>query len=319
MKRILVTAGGTAIAWHIANIAEQYFSNGEIELFICDTNKPKLVPASTKAKKTFMVPPSSTPEYSEILGRIVHDNNIDHIIPLLPQESFLFASDSEFVKKHKVTSSAPATNTSLLLTDKSNLYKTLTDLSIPTPRLLSIDKIDKQAMYIIKPKLGFGSVGIRTVSGSYIADNSDEFQSDDIVIQEYCHNDDYDEATVEIYNGSEGLSIFARRRIATKAGVCVKMEPINEKIFYPYISDLVKNIECPKAFNVQFLLDNGQWKLFDCNLRLGAGTALSTSIGFQLTRSLLAEIVGAKVDKAWFDYDKSVKTVLRVYQEIVIK
>ena len=98
-----------------------------------------------------------------------------------------------------------------------------------------------------------------------------------------------------------------------------KRNPINEKIFYPYISDLVKNIECPKAFNVQFLLDNGQWKLFDCNLRLGAGTALSTSIGFQLTRSLLAEIVGAKVDKAWFDYDKSVKTVLRVYQEIVIK
>lgn len=139
------------------------------------------------------------------------------------------------------------------------------------------------------------------------------------IIQEYCNGSDYDEVTVEIFNGSVGLRIFARRRIATKAGVCVKMEPVDNTPFMPYIKKLVNNIDCPIAFNVQFLRDAGKWKLFDCNLRLGAGTALSTTIGFELTRAMIAEIVDLPIDDDWFSIDEEVKSVLRVYKEVVVK
>lgn len=318
MKRILITAGGTAIAWHICQIANEFF-NEDVEVQICDINDASLVPASTIAKKTHVVPMSNDQRYLNIVQNIIKKENIDVIVPLLPQEAYLFASDSEFIKENKIVTLAASLKTNELLTDKLNLFNTLTDLNIPTPNIYKLSDISKENKYIIKPRLGFGSVGTKIVSGEILNEESDTLDLENNIIQEYCNGSDYDEVTVEIFNGSVGLRIFARRRIATKAGVCVKMEPVDNTLFMPYIKKLVNNIDCPIAFNVQFLRDAGKWKLFDCNLRLGAGTALSTAIGFELTRAMIAEIVDLPIDDDWFSIDEEVKSVLRVYKEVVVK
>lgn len=318
MKRILITAGGTAIAWHICQIANEFFYE-DVEVQICDINDASLVPASTIAKKTHVVPMSNDQRYLNIVQNIIKKENIDVIVPLLPQEAYLFASDSEFIKENKIVTLAASLKTNELLTDKLNLFNTLTDLNIPTPNIYKLSDISKEKKYIIKPRLGFGSVGTKIVSGEILNEESDALDLENNIIQEYCNGSDYDEVTVEIFNGSVGLRIFARRRIATKAGVCVKMEPVDNTPFMPYIKKLVNNIDCPIAFNVQFLRDAGKWKLFDCNLRLGAGTALSTAIGFQLTRAMIAEIVDFPIDDDWFSIDEEVKSVLRVYKEVVVK
>ena len=318
MKRILITAGGTAIAWHICQIANEFF-NEDVEVQICDINDASLVPASTIAKKTHVVPMSNDQRYLNIVQNIIKKENIDVIVPLLPQEAYLFASDSEFIKENKIVTLAASLKTNKLLTDKLNLFNTLTDLNIPTPNIYKLSDISKENKYIIKPRLGFGSVGTKIVSGEILNEESDTLDLENNIIQEYCNGSGYDEVTVEIFNGSVGLRIFARRRIATKAGVCVKMEPVDNTPFMPYIKKLVNNIDCPIAFNVQFLRDAGKWKLFDCNLRLGAGTALSTAIGFELTRAMIAEIVDLPIDDDWFSIDEEVKSVLRVYKEVVVK
>ena len=107
--------------------------------------------------------------------------------------------------------------------------------------------------------------------------------------------------------------------MATKSGVCVKMIPYNTDVFYPIVERLVLSMDMPIAFNLQFFKTDNVWKLFDCNLRLGAGTALSTAAGFQLTRAFIAELIGEKVLEEWFEVDSKVKSVLRVYEEVVIK
>ncbi len=310
MKKFLVTAGGTATAWHISNVASEYFSDS-IEIQVSDINDPYLVPATVKAKKVHKVPLVVADNYTDTISKIIKENDIDGIIPLIPQEAFLFASDSDFVKEHGIISSAAPLKTTELLADKFYMHETLKSLSIPTPAIYDKSEMTSDGIYLTKPRLGFGSSGVGIVKAS---DNI----PDDCVVQEYCHDDDYDEVTVEVFNGDE-LRIFSRRRIATKAGVCVKMEPVNNDTFYPYIKTLVENVNCPKAFNVQFLYNKGEWKLFDCNLRLGAGTALSSAIGFQLTRAFLASLAGINVDYDWLKVDDSVKSVLRVYQEIVVR
>ncbi len=311
MKRILVTAGGTATAWHISQIAALYYSD-TLEIQLTDSNRPELVPAVTTVSKVHQVPPSSDPAYSAAMAEIIEHERIDCLIPLIPQEAFLFSEDSDFIKQHGIMSTAPARKTVELLADKLNMYHTLTSLHIPTPKVFAQGEASPDHYYLQKPRLGFGSSGQRIIKGC-------EMIPEDCIIQEYCHDQDYDEITVEVYNGSAGLHIFARRRIETKAGVCVKMEPVDPAPFLPFIEILTQSISCPKAFNVQFLYHQGEWKLFDCNLRLGAGTALSTAIGFQLTRALLAETAGLPVSEEWFQIDGSVRTVLRVYQEIAVR
>lgn len=311
MKKILVTAGGTATAWHIAQVAKEHLAD-LVEVQVCDTNEQYLVPVTAMNLKVHKVPPVVAPEYLKCVGKIVEDEKIDCIIPLIPQEAYLFAKDSKFINMHHIKSSVPPLETTKLLTDKLNMYHTLLSLNIPTPKILERDEALDSKKYLVKPRLGFGSSGVKVIMGS-------DYVPEDCIIQEYCHDEDYDEVTVEVYNGENKLHILARRRIATKIGVCVKMEPVDGSIFFPHIKKIVENIVCPKAFNVQFLWHNGVWKLFDCNLRLGAGTALSTAIGFQLTRALLAELIEVDVEENWFKIDESVKAVLRVYQEIVVR
>lgn len=310
MKRILVTAGGTATAWHISNVAKEFFKD-DIEVHVCDTNDSYLVPSVVVAKKVHKVPPVVASDYTDHIKRIVKEEGIDHIVPLIPQEAYLFAKDSDFVKENGITSSAASLKTTDMLADKLNMYKTLCAVGIPTPKVYNLDEIDPNELYLRKPRLGFGSLGVAVIKGA-------ETIPEDSIYQQYCKSDDYDEITVEVCN-TDDLRIFSRRRIATKAGVCVKAEPVDNEVFFPFIKKLVDNVECPAAFNVQFLRHNGEWLMFDCNLRLGAGTGLSTAIGFQLTRAFLADIVGIKAQDSWFDVNKNARSVLRVYQEIVIE
>lgn len=312
MKRILVTAGGTAIAWHICQICNQYFKE-KVEIFICDINEPYLVPASTLAKDTFKVPLASDSSYLADIESIVKNHRIDIIIPLIPNELVRLSSDSDFITSTGLKTAAVSKSTINNLSDKYLMHKTLTNLEICTPKVYLAEETKDDKDYFIKPRFGFGSLNISVLSGKQIKTRD---LSNTYVIQELC--DCGNEVTVEVFNGKT-LKVFARKRVATKSGVCVKMVPVDNLPFIPIVQKLVKNMDMPIAFNLQFLYDKNMWKLFDCNMRLGAGTALSTAVGFQLTRAFLSELINEPVLDEWFNIDKSIKSVLRVYDEVVVR
>jgi len=312
-RRILLTAGGTATTWHFCQIIKAYFDD-VFEIYITDTNEDYLTPSSIYAHKFFQVPPVKSPDYVEVMHRLLQDEKIDIIVPLIDFDLFNFAKDDEFLKRHAITSTAPLLATAETLTGKKAMFNFLSDHCIPTPHLYDLSEIDDKQKYVIKPETGFGSQGVLVLSGREI--RLQHAQQTNLIIQEFC---DSEEITAEVYNG-EILEIFQRRRVATKEGVCVKMIPVH----YPEIDDsirkLVSEIECPTAFCVQFRQNRtGEWCLFDCNLRIGAGTALSSKIGFQLTRAFLTHLAGQKVDTSLFKIDHSIKSVLRVYEEIAIR
>ena len=319
MKTILITAAGTATGWHIGNVAKNFFNN-KVQIVACDTNPVEFVPCRSIVRKTYQVPRSDDPSYVNVISSIVEKEHVDVIIPLIPREAYLFYRGSEFINKYDIFTPIPSLKAVKCLSDKKELFDFLTKEEIPTPKVFEMDDIDKRAKYILKPRLGFGSVGVEICSGAEIRHKLNEtFLDNSCIVQEYCHGDDYEEVTVEIFNTPSRLEIFARKRLDVKSGVCVKMCPVDEKPFIGYIKKIVKDAECPVAFNVQFLRDNGNWKLFDFNLRLPAGTALSSAIGFQLTRALITVAIGEEPVDDLFQVDKTAKGVLRAYKEIVVR
>ena len=320
MKRILITAGGTGIAWHICKVAKEHFLT-EFEIHICDINDPELVPASIYADYVHIVPLSNQKEYIEEIQRIVSQYKIDIIIPLLPEEGEKFAKDSDFVISNSLWTSAPSLNVYKKLTDKKKLYLTLKELGINTPTVFfEKSEINPLGKYIIKPRIGFGSLGVKTIDGQTLLDyNSSLFSDSGIIIQECCSDEDPVEVTVECFNSNGFLKIFARQRISVKSGVCVKTRYVDSEIFMDDIKKLVTTFEMPTAFNAQYMLFKDGWKMFDLNLRLGAGTPLATACGFQLTRAFLSSLLEKNIKEEYFNVDHDIKTVLRVYQEIVIK
>ena len=68
-----------------------------------------------------------------------------------------------------------------------------------------------------------------------------------------------------------------------------------------------------------FMQHRGRWNLIDCNLRIGAGTAMASAAGFQLVRAFWANLCGQPVPDEWLQAAPTVKPVLRVYQEVVVR
>lgn len=312
-KKILLTAGGTATTWHFCQVIKKYF-DADLEIYITDTNESYLTPSSIYADKFFQVPPVKAPSYIETMHQLLRDEGIDIIVPLIDFDLFNFAKDDQFLNELGVISTAPQLATSQTLTEKKAMFNFLFSHHIPTPRLYRLSEIKSNQKYVVKPELGFGSQGVAILCGDEVRSQYADYSS--VIIQEFC---DSEEITAEVYNG-EILEIFQRRRVAIKEGVCVKMMPVHYPEIDNSIRKLISDIECPTAFCAQFRRNNaGEWCLFDCNLRIGAGTALSSKIGFQLTRALLTHTMGGRVDASLFQIDHSIKSVLRVYEEVAIK
>jgi len=312
MLNVLITAGGVTTVWHMVNIAKKYFSD-KICIHLCDTNERELVPAATMADHYYQVPGFKEEEYYSHMLKLLEENHIDVIVPLIDQDLFIWSRDNSDLKRLGVFSTGPYEYSAQTLSDKKQLVEFLERCQLSTPRLVTADEAKPDEMYIIKSQVGCGSNGVICVKGSDVPKNREG-----IIIQEKCDGLDT-EVTAEIFNTKELLRVFCRYRVATKSGVCTKMKPADIPEIQDYIARLVQNIECPEAFCAQFLKHRGKWCLIDCNLRMGAGTALSSAAGFQLVRAFWANLCGDNVQSEWLNADPSVKTVLRVYEEIVVR
>lgn len=310
MKKIMILAGGTATAWHLVNEIEKYYNN-MLEVYICDINPPYLIPSSTKAKKFIQVPPISSNTYYEYIMSILEENKIDIIVPLIDFDLGIFSKDNEDLKKINVKSTAPTKAVVDLLSDKKNMTLWLKQLGIKVPKLYTLDELEVDKNYVLKPKKGFGSMGVFIGNGKDVRSQ----YNDDFIIQELCENK---EVTVEIFKTEKGINTICRERIEVKSGVCTKARIYKDNKLQDIVLKITENIELPNASCIQFMKNRyGEWCITDINLRLGAGTALSSKIGWQLARAAIGEWIGIDMDysKLFVNFEGD-KYVVRVYEEV---
>lgn len=308
----MLLSAGVTTGWHLAQVAQQYFSQ-DICLHLCDTNPQELVPAAALTEHFHRVLPLADPGYQQQICDLLQENHIDVIVPLIDQDLFTWAEDAQVLQTLGVRSTAPLRHTAQLLSDKKAMAAFLQEHGLPTPALVRPEEREPNRLYIEKREIGCGSIGMRTVTG-------DEAYTPHpgSILQEKCDGGDT-EITAEIFNAQGKLRVFCRERIATKSGVCTKMRPMHIPEIEAYIRTLTELLSCPAVFNAQFMQHRGRWNLIDCNLRIGAGTSLASAAGFQLVRALWANLCGQEVPDEWLQVDPAVKTVLRVYQEVVIR
>ena len=319
--KLWVTAGGTGSAWHIASIVKQYYAD-EIELYISDINEPEMVASSVLADHFFKVPPVKEPGYAEYMYRHLKENRIDVLIPLIPWEQGFFAPDRPEFAALGIRSMAAPDAADQILNHKANLYQFCLDHDIPVIRQYTEEELEPEKIYFCKPEMGFGAAGACKMTGQELTEKLalGELLSEEIVIQDYCEEDgEVREVTVEAFWDGKNLKTICRRRLESKSGVCTKAVicklPETEQI----IRKILAFVELPMVFNMQFVHFQGCWRIMDVNLRLAAGTGLSNAAGFQLIRAMLAQLLGKPVEEEWFQVDEGIRSILRVYQEVVIR
>lgn len=309
--KLWVTAGGTGSAWHICNIAKQYYAD-KIELYVSDINDRELVASACIADHFFKVPLATSEGYAEYMYNLLSENRIDYIIPLIPWEQNFFSSDNEDFAKLGIGTAAPDIKLSEELNNKVGLNKFCQEHNIATIKLYDESNINFEDTYFIKPVFGFGAAGARKIPGHDIT--KDIFEKN--VVQEYCEGP---EITVEAFNSNGILRCIARERIEAKSGVCTKARILKVPEIESIIKTFTEFYDFPKMFNIQFIKKDNEWKVMDINLRLAAGTGLSNAAGFQLVRAYLGDLLGNKPDMSLFNIDYGIVSVLRVYQEVVVR
>jgi len=307
-KKILISAGGTATAWHIVNQLKKYFSKN-VEIHVCDINPKHLIPASIIADYYHQVLSISDNNYYKQMLDIMDNFKIDYYVPLIDDDLVKFSSDNIDLVKRGIVSSAPTLEVAKIVTNKKMLNEFLISHGFNVPKSFQFNEIKPEENYFVKPIRGFGSRGAQLKKGKAIVNDSN------FIIQEVCLKP---EVTVEIYADEKQVKAICRERIEVKSGVSTKARFFKDDEIFNIIKKLTKFISFPIASCVQFMKNTEQkWCITDLNLRLGAGTALSTAIGFDLTRAFLNKLLFNKEVDKYLNIPDSEKYVVRVYKEIV--
>ena len=307
-KNILVSAAGTATAWHIVNVIKKHFKD-KLNIYVCDTNPKHLVATSTLADKFFQVPSFFDENYYSHMLNLLIEQSIDIYIPLIDYDFINFSQDNPDLIKNGIISLAPVSEVAELITNKRVMYEFFTFIGVNVPKIFSNNEIEDEIEYFVKPVRGYGSKGTRILKGREIQ------KHDDIICQSICLKP---ELTVEVYSDTNNLISLGRERIEVKAGVATKAKCFYDDEVHSIITKIAQNVSLPLASCIQFMKDsNNEWSLIDLNLRIGAGTALSSAIGFEIVRAVFEKILNGEDVKQFLKIPSNPRYIVRAYQEIV--
>jgi len=306
-KKILILAGGTATAWHLCNLIKDRFADQFI-LYVGDTNDKNLIPASTLSDKYFQLLPIHDPVYYRSMLNLLEEEKIDIIVPLIDSDLLIFSNDNPDLLQLNVLSTAPNTYTMEICKSKSKISELLANNGIVVPKQYKQNNIDPEKSYFVKPDSGFGSRGTAVLKGKDIV------FSEKIIIQEMLQRP---EITVEVFQKDNFCDYVCRERLEVKSGVCTKARFFHDKGLEEILYRVNTLLPLPVASCVQFMKNDAyEWCLTDLNMRLGAGTALSSAAGFSLASAFLSVLSGKNDFENYLEAIPDNQVVVRVYDEI---
>lgn len=311
-KNILISAGGTATAWHLASLVCGRF-RAYFNLFVCDINPAHLVASSALAAHYLQVPRTDATGYRADMLECFRKFDIDIYVPLVDADVYEFPADDPELASLGMCSTGVHSSAAAILRNKRSLSRHLHTLGIATPRTVSPEEITgaTHERLFVKPEEGFGSKDARAASGEEIPRLL--AREPKVLVQEYCSGP---EITVEVFNASAVLSI-CRERLEIKAGVCTKARIFFDDVLQAIAERLCAVLCLPLAFCFQVMRGaSGDWVVTDLNPRLGAGTALSTAYGWSLASAGLVSWGKLPLDPLQFlKTSPGDRYVVRVYQE----
>jgi carbamoylphosphate synthase large subunit len=308
-RKILILGGGTATTWHLSKLIKEKFFDS-FHLCIADINEKKLIPASTLCDSYFQLPPIADPFYYDFMLKLFEEEKIDVVVPLIDFDLLFFPKDNPDLLRLNILSTAPNQETISLFKSKSASSDYLHAKHIRVPRIYQKSEIESETNYFVKPDKGFGSKDARVEKGK------DIFFSDQFIVQEVLHRP---EITVEIFKKDTIVKYICRERLDVKAGVSTKARFFDDKEIKGIIEQVSRFVDLPLASCVQFMKDtDNQWCLTDFNMRLGAGTALSSAAGFSIASAFLSVLAGKDNFIKHLKKIPKNSIVVRVYDEIVM-
>jgi len=199
------------------------------------------------------------------LLELIHDHDIRMIIPLMDEAVHIV---SLLDVPQAVCSS---THASLTCLDKKKFEEFML---LEFPELYPIG--EDSDTYMIKPRFGFGSRGIREVHGNSYCDPYAE------ILQRYIEGTEY---TVDAYFNKQGKMVDAVPRIRTRVagGEVIESTTVIKPKLNQFTREVGEELGLIGPICAQYIVDNeNRVYIIEINARFGGGTVLSMEAGLPI-------------------------------------
>jgi len=312
---VLVTGAGGGVGQGVIKSLKMI---KDMDIKIVAADMSELATGLYAADAAYLVDRCDSNEYLETLGNIFRKESIDFYIPGTDVELKFCAINKQLIMDefnvHTVISSTEVINIS------DNKYKTSSFLreggfNYPkTDYLKDIDINNIEYPVIVKPSVGYGSIGV------YKVNNLDELiphleDTNNFVIQEFVGNEDTEYTCTVVKIGIELSPVLVLKRIL-RSGDTYRAEPVESEKIEQYVLDVASKLEIDGGCNFQLRLDtHGKPKIFEINSRFSGTTPFCAQIGFNPVEFYLKKSLGLE-SNINIDYSS---IILRYWSEVVVK
>lgn len=273
-------------------------------------------PALADADIALMVPSLRDKGYVASLLGIVKDYEVDLVIPLNDLELPIMSANKEKLEAYgaKVVVSRP--NLIDLCADKWKTFKFFDDLKIPTPKSfiriqdvqVALAENSIKFPIILKPRWGFGSVGIEEVeteeelrlayqlllikiNKTLMTSIEGKTLKNNIIFQEKIIGEEYGIDILNDFNGKY-YSAFARKKLAMRAGETDKALSVIDSQFTEMAEKIGKTTRHIGIMDCDFFVRDGCVYFLEMNPRFGGGYPFSHAAGVNIPAMYLEWLQG---------------------------
>lgn len=273
------------------------------------------------------VPSVFDADYVEILSGILNDYAVDLVIPLNDLELPIMAANQEKLEAYGARIIISRPDLIDLCADKWQTFKFFENSGIPTVKsFIKIENVlsalaEKRIKFpiILKPRWGFGSVGIEEaeteeelqlayrlllikVNKNAMSSSTDEKFKNQIIFQEKIEGEEYG---IDILNDFDGnyCSAFARQKLAMRAGETDKALTVIEHRFSEMAEKIGKATRHIGLMDCDFFVKNEQIFFLEMNPRFGGGYPFSHAAGIHIPAIYLRWAQGNKEISRYMAYE----------------
>lgn len=252
-----------------------------------------LAPALRVADKGYIVPELRSPEYISTLCRIVKEEQVSLIIPLIDSDISLLAQNRELLEATGAEVAVVDERAAVLTRDKWHTTRFFEGLGLSTPASwLPDDPALSNTEYplFIKPRRGSGSKHTYRVNSSLELDFFTRYVPEPIV-QELLPGP---EITTDVVCGLDGtlLGVVNRQRIAVRSGEVVKGVTIRDPRIVEACTKIAAVLPARGPTTVQCIMRDDVPHFTEINARFGGGVPLGIAAGVDAPTLLLAHTFG---------------------------
>lgn len=266
------------------------------------------------ADESVALPRADHPHFAARVLLEAHERGAQVVISTVAEELEVLSAYADARAEQPFGTWLPSHQAIVDCNDKWRFAQRLRAAGVPTPATALAERADVPGPWVVKPRRGRGSRGVR------FAETRDELaralaDTTDAIVQTRCAGREF---TADVLVSRDGrlVGCVPRWRIETKAGISTKGETFRDERVARTVAAALAAIELDGPANVQgFVADGGEVTIVEINPRFSGGLPLSLAAGADLVGEYVRGALGEEPREEYLSYRSGVR-MYRYYEEL---